>query len=412
MKIANYLIYFFVCIGFSISSFAQNNDCNCSTDVAYLHKKLKKTPAYKRNATNYKYMYPKVLAESKSINNDFDCLVLLNKLTLTLNDNHIKINGAKSDINPNDLKDVSKLDEIKKTTAFSAFPRPKIDLDSLEKRLKLKPLNELEGVYYRKNYVTIGCFYDETKKMYHSIILDSESPLWERGELMYTMIPYGNDFLRVIGGNLTDKRLISYTERIYKGTFLTMRFQKDSAQKNHSFAIHPKTKFKRVELNEAITYLKIGSFKSFDPILPQAEKFYKTLENTLTKKYVIIDLRDNTGGGDRNSNVFLKIIKKYILNHTVIVLVNHRTGSNAEQFAYKLSAYENCTILGDQTQGTAAYEIKNSVYQSPCRNYKAVLTSKKHLKFIDIESKGIQPKVKLSHDSPWLDQILIYINKL
>lgn len=399
------LLFFSAQVSFS----QKNTSCDCSTDVAFLHKKFKKTPAYKRNATLYKAMYPQIVKKAKNVTTNFDCLILINTLSLTLNDNHIKINGPKSEIVYKELKDPAVVEKVKKSATFLAYPRPKMNLDSLENILSRKSFNSKEGIYYRKNYVTIGCFFEKEKNVYHCIVLSTESPLWERGEIMYTMVPYGNNFLRVVGGNLIDKRIISYTERINKGIFLTMRFRKDETKKNHSFALYPKETYKREELNDETTYLKIGSFKSFDPILPNAEKFYKTLENSLTKKQLIIDLRDNTGGGDRNSDIFLKIIKKYIKNHEVYLLVNHRTGSNAEQFAYKLSEYENCTILGDQTQGTAAYEIKNSTYTTPANNYKATLTSKKHLQFISIESKGIMPEKMLSYDSAWIEQALNFI---
>ncbi len=410
MKKQLYFLLFVSLFFCTQTSFAQKNPpCDCSTDVAFLHKKFKKTPAYKRNATLYKAMYPKIVEKAKNVTTNFDCLVLVNKLSLTLNDNHIKIYGSESEIVYKELKDPVVLEKVKKSATFLAYPKPKMDLDSLENSLSKKSFNAIEGIYYRKNYVTLGCFFEKKENLYHCVILSSELPLWERGEIMYTMMPYGTNFLRVVGGNLLDKRIISYTERIHKGTFLTMRFQKDESKQNHSFALHPKETYKREELNDETTYLKIGSFNSFYPTLRDAEKFYKTLENSLSKKYLIIDLRDNTGGGDRNSDIFFKIVKKYIKKHKVYVLVNHRTGSNAEQFTYKLSEYENCIILGDQTQGTASYEIKNSSYTTPANNYSATLTSKKHLQFISIESKGIKPEKMLSYDTAWIAQTINFI---
>lgn len=410
MKIAIQYISLFIFLGFSVITSAQTNDCNCSKELSFLHKKLKKTPAYKQNATNYKFMYPQIVQAAQKASTDFDCLLLLNKLALTLNDNHIRIKGPKSTIDYKKLKDSNYVASIQNSSSYLAYHTSKLNIDSLENVLKNKPFDGIEGIYYRENYATIGCYFDASKKMYYSVILSSDSHLWTRGEVMYAMIPYGNNYLRVVGGNLIDKRIITYGERIHQGLFLVMRFQKDLSKGNHTIALHPKETYKRVELNETTTYLKIGSFKSNYPILSDADKFYKTLENTLTKPHLIIDLRDNTGGGNRNSNGLLKIVKKYLKNHNIYIIVNQRTGSNAEQFAYKLSSYKNCTILGDQTLGSVAYEIKNSTYYTPCNNYKATLTSKKHNMFLDIESKGIQPKVMLTYNTPWLDQVLAYIN--
>jgi hypothetical protein len=244
---------------------------------------------------------------------------------------------------------------------------------------------------------------------YHVIVLESESDIWEIGEVIYTLIPYGNNYLLAIGGSLTSKRLISYSERIENGIFLTMQFQKNPSIPNYSVSLYPNSTYLRKELTPKITYLKVGSFSSWNPTLSESEKFYHSLEGTLTKTNIILDLRDNGGGGDRNSNALLTIIKKYLKHNNVYILVNQRTASNAEQFAYKLSQFKNCRILGNRTSGTAAYEIVNSTFPLPCKNFLVVLTSKKHSKYLAIESTGINPDIRLLIEKNWIVQVKNYI---
>ena len=45
------------------------------------------------NKANYNAIYLKVAKQTKMLNTDYDCFVLLNKLLLSINDNHSKIYG-------------------------------------------------------------------------------------------------------------------------------------------------------------------------------------------------------------------------------------------------------------------------------------------------------------------------------
>ena len=393
------------------NAYSQNEDCNCMTDLTFLDSKIRKTPAYKINKKAYNTSYSKFLKEVVSINSIFDCHSLLNELLISLNDNHSKVYsielGATDEVNASP----EKFNEFKKSKLFNAYPKPNIDLDSLKTVLKNKTIMDIEGVYKRENYMTIGVFRNEIENNYKAIILDSESDVWQVGEIMYTLIPFGNDYLLNIGGSINSKRLMAYTERVENGFFYFMGFQKDITQTNYSSIMPSESTYYREELSDEITYLKIGSFSSWNPTLSDAEKFYKTLEGYLNKSNLIVDLRNNGGGGDRNSDILYKLLKEYSKKNKIYVLINHRTVSNAEQFAQKLGKLDNCLIFGSRTNGTLAYEIKDSNYTLPCNNYIAVLTSKKHSDYLEFESRGIEPDVTFSLNSDWIIQLNNYIKK-
>ncbi len=387
--------------------YSQDEDCSCKTDLTFLDSKIRKTPAYKINKKTYETSYSTIVKEVTSINSIFDCHSLLNELLISLNDNHSRVYsidpGVTDEVNSNS----EKLSEFKKSELYNAYPKPNIDLDSLQSVLNTKTKKDIEGIYTRENYMTIGIY--KNKDNYKAIILDSESDIWQIGEIIYTLIPFGDDYLLNIGGGITSKRLIAYTERIENGFFYFMGFQKDIAQKNYATKTPSEDIYKREELSNGITYLKIGSFNSWNPTLTNAEKFYKSLEGSLNKRNLIIDLRNNGGGGDRNSNILYKLVKDYAKKNKVYVLINHRTVSNAEQFARKLSMLENCQLFGKRTNGTLAYEIKDSNYTLPCNNFIAVLTSKKHSKYLEFESKGIKPNIELDVETNWIEQLKTYI---
>jgi hypothetical protein len=393
------------------NAYAQNEECNCKSDLTFLDSKIRKMPAYKINKKAYNAAYSKFLIEVVSINSIFECHSLLNELLISLNDNHCKVYsndlGATEDVKANS----ERFNEFKKSELFNTYPKPNINLDSLRTVLNAKTLPDIEGVYKRENYITIGLYRDEAKNNYKAIILDSESDVWQVGEIIYTLIPFGNNYLLNIGGSINSKRLMAYTERIENGFFFYMGFQKDVTQTDYSSIMPSESTYYREELSDEVTYLKIGSFSSWNPTLSDAVKFYKTLEGNLNKSNLIIDLRNNGGGGNRNSDILFKQLINYAKKNKIYVLINHRTASNAEQFAQKLSTLENCQIFGSRTYGSLAYEIKNSNYTLPCGNFIAVLTSKKHTDFIEYESQGITPDVIFDIDTDWIVQLNNYISK-
>ena len=390
------------------NSYSQNEDCNCMDNLTFLDGKVRKTPAYKDNKQAYNTSYSEILKEAKSSKTIFDCHFLLNKLLIALNDNHSKVYGIELGATNDVTINSEKFNVFKKSELFNAYPKPNINLDSLKTILNSKSKIDIEGIYKRENYMTIGVYRNQSN--YKAIILDSDSDVWQVGEIMYTLIPFGNDYLLSIGGGITSKRLIAYTERIENGFFHFMGFQKDISQTNHSAKTLSDSTYYRKELSDKVTYIKIGSFGSWNPTLSKAEKFYKTLEGNLTKPNLIVDLRNNGGGGERNSNILYKLLKDYTKKNRIYVLVNHRTVSNAEQFTQKLSTLGNSQVFGTRTNGALAYEIKDSNYTLPCGNFVAVLTSKKHSDYLEFESKGIEPDVTFNLDNDWIIQLNNYIS--
>lgn len=393
------------------SAYAQTENCNCKNDLIFLDSKIKKTTSFKNNESAYIKSYQEKLKEADTITSNYDCYILLNTLLLSINDNHSRVYGLEMGATEEIKNDSIKFSEFLVSSIFKAYPKPNINLDSLVNILSAKSPSDIEGIYRRNGYMTIGVYKNTKQNNYKAIVLDPETKVWSKGEIVYTLIPFGNNYLLNVGGNISSKRMITYTERIENGFFLFMGFQKDSSLSNYATKTPTEDTYSRKELSSDITYLKIGSFSSWNPTLSQAEKFYKSMAGTLNKPHLVLDLRNNGGGGDRNSDILFKILKEYQKKNTIYVMINHITASNAEQFAYKLNKFENCQLFGQRTNGTLSYELVNSNYDLPCGNFTVSLTSKTHSDYLDIESIGIEPSIKFDVQSDWLDQMVKYIEE-
>ena len=387
----------------SYPALAQSQDCHCQDNLDFLYTKIRKIPAYKKNkqAADLEYHRLSLIASQKDT--EYDCFILLNRFLLSIRDNHSRVYGSNKGLTQEVREDSLRFAAYPHSADFILYPAPVMDLDSLKHVLEKKPFYDIEGVYSKTGVITIGVL--KSGEDYLAIVLEAENSVWQPGELLYTLVPYGNDYLLCIGGNLSTRRMVAFTERIHQGTFLNAGFQKDTSRINYAILpVYPDTTFFRKELASDITYLKVGSFKSFHPTLGEAERFYASLEGTLDKTNLIVDLRNNGGGGVRNSGILFNILKEYLKSNNVYVLINHRTASNAEQFTFRLSQFENCRIIGNRSQGTLAYELEGMNVTFPCAPFTAVLASKTHSKYLALESNGIAPEMILDDNTDWIQQ--------
>ncbi len=381
----------------SIQGLTQNRLCDCKVDLLFMNENIEKIPSYKKNKAAYEKALSIALEKAEKSTSFFECFELLNELVIPLNDWHIGIIGQAPDsLNSNTVK----------------YPMYQGDLDRLTQVLQKKPFEEVEGIYHTKQGFSFGITYVETEKAYQGVVLRSPTSNWKTGEIIYKFIPLPGNYLKVIGGQYPGKRLISYYERINNGVILRAGYQKDTLSPIYTRSPYPDATYLLKELSPDIDYLKVGSFSSYNPTLGEAEDFYESLEGKLNKKHLILDLRDNGGGGDRNSDILLKLLKTYLGKNNLYVITNARTGSNAEQFTLKLRKYDAVTTFGDKTKGALAYEIKPDDYFTlPSTNFILILTSKELKKFLPYETKGVVPDHFLEYKENWITQIEAFIKE-
>jgi len=373
---------------------AQTPTCDCQSDLNYLNGLLRKSAPYKENKDNYEQAF---LLTSSAMTNSmtyYDCYLALSEMLIALNDWHASI-----------------LEQVEEgSPSLVSYPRYTGNIEELKRQLQQKSGDQIEGIYTNAR-LTMGIQFNETSKRYEGIVLSSNDSSWKAGDILIEYKKLNGGYYKAMGSQFPAKRLISYYDRFNKGILLRAGFRKDTSQKLYYKSPSPAETFQFKELNAQTQYLKVGTFTSQYPVLREAEAFYRSLKGNLTAPQLILDLRDNGGGGDRNSDLLLKQLKPYIKKGQLHIITNASTGSNAEQFTVKLKDNDRVTTYGDKTRGALSYEITPKDYHTlPNSGFLVILTGKRHKKFLPYETKGVEPNHYLSYSSSWIDQVLDIIN--
>ena len=172
--------------------------------------------------------------------------------------------------------------------------------------------------------------------------------------------------------------------------------------------------FEYKKLNEKTHYVRLGSFSGMTTNHNKAKQLLSTLESEILSGNVIIDLRNNGGGGPRTSDLFKKFFKKNKASLNLYVIQNNYCGSDCEQFLMKLKEQQKVTSYGENTRGALAYGYGNYSSPSlitPCNKFSLGLTTAKYEKYLPYEVVGISPDVYLKNNENWIEQVLKVIEK-
>ncbi|TQI71908.1 peptidase S41-like protein [Gramella sp. Hel_I_59] len=389
--------YLFSCLLLIISfSLSSQSYCDCSRNVEVFNKTVQNLPVTRNTSDLSAYNKALSAANNYSYSGnypEYDCFQQMSKILVTLNDRHnMMYSEVGFDVNQSD-------------TTYQEFPEFEGDLDSLKTKLELKPLEDVEGIYSRDGF-SIGVYKSEENLTL--VNLSGGEEVWQKGEIIGRFLKYGNGRYLAAIGQFHDKQLVNFPLEIKNGHISKLQLSKSNASPDLSSIEDTETY--QYSKSGDITYMRIGSFSGYNPVLKNAENFYKSLEEKPVTKDLILDLRDNGGGGDRNSDILYKYLRKNYKNARLYVLINGNTVSNAEQFALRLQKFKNVTLLGSKTSGTIAYEL-GKTYDFPCYNFKGFFTFKGDKKYLEYESVGVQPEISLDNSEDWIKQTKEYIAK-
>lgn len=397
----------------SLTSSAQSSvNCDCEADLDFVYVRLKESASYKSQKENQSQIEKEYNLLKEELKNKqvsvFDCYKFLNLFVHQLNDNHNEIYGNNERFSYSELQNPEFLNKYKSSDAANIYPRSKLNLDSMENVLQIKPMDEVEGIYYYKDYFKVGVVKKDSS--YQGIVFDTKIPSWERGEVILELLPMLDNRYRIITGSFIDKTLISGVDKFVNGQLLLFSWKKDNDQAKFYNVSDREETFEFKELDEQTAYLRLGSFSASKRGIVKSKTFYKSIKEQVNKGSLIVDLRNNPGGGDKSSKQFLKLIQRF--KGSVYVLVNFKTMSNAEQFVVKLRSSRKITVLGDDSNGKIAYGRNYpTTLETPSGQFRIHFTDMDTSEYIEYEDKGIKPDKYLDASEDWILQTLEIIQQ-
>lgn len=163
-------------------------------------------------------------------------------------------------------------------------------------------------------------------------------------------------------------------------------------------------------LDSETRYIKLPAF--FKTYWQEIDAFYDTIIPKLAERpYLIIDLRNNTGGGERQYNQLLQFLKQQKNNPDKIALIYNRyCASTYEQFVMKMKKSKKVITFGENSYGAFAYGHVMRKYTPNCQ-LRFQIPTKKYNKYLPYEYSGIPPDVPFAEKSDWIEQAKTHLKK-
>lgn len=396
------VLFLLFILAINISILAQT-DCKYCQDVDSFVNVLRKTPSYKEQVRGEKEIaFKNLVAEVKSkispSTTKKEVFSQISRLVSFVRDNHLYF----YEVQP---KDSSLMGEV-----------PKIDLDfaELEKRLSQKEFSDIEGIYYFDNFIKVGLYRTEEKNLLQAVVLESKLTNWKIGEIAFQLEEIESNRFRSIHYTLNQKTLVFFQNEKYQiGRLSETAWQKKGVNYDFFNPLKDTQKFDFKVLNPNIQYLRLGSFATSTKNIDEINKFYDQIYDKINAPNLIVDLRNNGGGGFKASGKFLKLLKNLSKKSKIFLLINIYTVSNAEQFVVKMREEKNIKVLGEDSKGKISYGNNLGTSELlPSRDFKFYITDiRDDTNYLQYEDIGLKPDVYLKTDSDWLEQTIGFINK-
>ncbi|TWR31267.1 hypothetical protein FPZ43_01970 [Mucilaginibacter pallidiroseus] len=389
-------------------------------DVKSLYGIVKQLPSYKAQITGdteiaYHKLYEHLLVEKPV--SDFDYFIKLTRLMEPIKDNHAYLSQvAKTVITQAQLADTAFIKVYKASPEFRNYPSSRVNLDKLTSVLKAKPVSDVEGIYYYgQRYLTIGVYRTAKKDSLVGVVLGSRLPHWQPGQIAIVLKEYQLNRFRCYAAQIGGKAFgFLRNEKFMHGNLTETRYRKNPEAVDYVNISDDLPKFHFKSLSGGIKYMRLGSFSSNEKNVAFAQQFYDMVKDSLSANKVIVDLRNNGGGGYKASGNFITMLQKFAMNAGhIYIIVNNRTMSDAERFTIRLRGFDNVKVLGENTNGTIAYGNntgRSDTLQS--RRYMLYITDMPDQRmYVNYEDIGFKPDVLLSPKRDWIEQTLELIAK-
>jgi hypothetical protein len=405
-----------------VTSFGLNAQRGSYTeDLEALRSIIQKTPSFRTQIKGdklrqYDSLYNQLGSDTVHDQNSYKYFYHLARLIFPVRDNHL---GFYQLPDFDNFKSKSSIDSFVLTKEFLDYPSVIINLDSLKRQLSKKPPDSIEGIYQYDKYYTIGLYKNERSE-YLGVVLDSEINLWRKGQVAIHLFETAPNIYKAIYGHPLTKNFIyqpieKYLNRSLVNSYFYGSYSQGIYSKEMQTVDHvnlPKDgsrfEFKDVD-NKDFQYLLIKTFQADTKTSQASQRFYDSIKNLVKAANLILDLRNNEGGAEKEMAKYFQFLKGYVERGHLYVLINNGTMSQAEIFTIKLKKLKNVTTLGQTTRGMLTYRSNYGKRERlPSARFEVYPTDmlSGQLAYLEYEDYGIKPDVELGNERDWVMQIL------
>ena len=296
---------------------------------------------------------------------------------------------------------------------FSGTPRYKESLGVLRESLAIDK-SEITGVYYSGSGTPFGLLPTGRKGEYAAYVLTDTLKSWDAGQEFFRLFPLPEGYGALMRNEMHQPYF--YRGKSLAGLLRTFGLTKEEGGRVYRRPGKELISGRILSPTQGIKYLYLKSFSGNNSNVNVLNAAYDSLKWQLPSlSHLIIDVRNNTGGGERAFNKLFKVLGAYSFPLQLHLLVNEATASAAELFTLKMKE-RGAIVYGEPTRGTVAYRYANRgstpPFFTPCGRYVVQLTESinKPKSLLAFEYVGIPVDVPLSHDQDWIEQVLMQID--
>lgn len=404
-------------LSFSFTLTAQEN-CDCKAELDFVYEKIKTTESYKYQikgemSAKYEQTYQELSAEIQEHLSKLACFQKLNQLLGLIKDKHAWILEARPDFEVKDIYDSTFVEQYRKSEAFINFPKTDLNLGDLRSHLETKPVGDIEGVYNIGSVMKLGVYKVAGSDELRGVILSSKLGTWAPGQIYLYMRPSQlAGHYDITYYSQVFKTLVFQKAKLLEHGILSPNVIKEKLEKNHVFVDSDATEnYTLKQLRGNVQYVWLHDFGRSTENAEKRDALIAQMDKELKAGNLIVDLRNNGGGASKISWPIVRRIRKYANKGRVYVLTNALSASNAEQTTLRLIKLADAAHLGQKTFGAVSYGHNYGTrLTSPSGLFQFLPTDMKFNQYLKYEDIGVEPEVKLSPDSDWVEQTIDIIN--
>jgi len=292
--------------------------CTCWDNMKWLIRTMEQNDAGfhiaidRRGEEAYRIHKEKFLAQSAQKVSPGQCLHLMNEYLRFFRKGHLAIIPNEGGLPWQHSPDTQRLKELYAWTPVYEMSNKAVD-KFLRKILKKGTGDEWEGLWHGEEYDVVMV---KDSGHYIGFIYASHSPYWQPGQIVLRIYPQGTEKFRM--RLYTDRRAVieKIPVRVYKNKYLLTPYlhlvrtipalPADTTIEAYMDYIKDR-KPRLIRLSDSTLLMRIPSFGPQDKVWIDSLVQSRMADFTSTP-YLIIDLRNNTGGMDDAYNVLLPLI--------------------------------------------------------------------------------------------------------